>query len=276
MSLPDDDASASRLELAFDPRRNRSDQPAGHRTEPPPDHEDGQSGTGVPGDPRTMSGALRRALRPLLEGTYLEIKQRKEWGEVLTGWEARNRYHVRGGEGHTLVEAEEEGHGWLDAVMRNLNPFRKISLECVTDNGIVALRLARPWTFWLTRADVYAWDQRVMGVLVQRFTWLRRVLEIQSTGGEVLARIEGPFFRPWTFLVQKDGLEVGAIRKRWGGVGRELWTDADTFTLELRPTLTCPRVRQMLLAATLLIDLTWFENGRRGQRHGVMGLLGSR
>ena len=31
-----------------------------------------------------------------------------------------------------------------------------------------------------------------------------------------------------------------------------------------------------LIAATLLIDLTWFENGRRGQRHGVMGLFGSR
>jgi hypothetical protein len=219
-----------------------------------------------------MSPSLALALEPLFRAEHIEVRQVRERLEAWTGWETRNRYDVRAPGGAVFLEAEEEGEGWLHGLSRNFNPFRRIGIEWMTLGGSRALRLERPWTFWLTRADVFGWDGAKLGTLEQRFTLLRRALVVRGAGGGVLAEIEGPFFRPWTFLVRRDGAEVGSIVKRWGGALREMFTDADNFALRFSPALDCPTTRQLLVAAAILIDLTWFENRRR-RRGGAWGLL---
>jgi hypothetical protein len=232
----------------------------------------GEAGRGPPGDPRYMSHELRTVLAPLLEGgVELRMRQLREWGEILIGWEARNRYEVCDAEGRPLVYVGEAGDGWGSALLRNFWPFRRVRLECMTLGGTLALAVERPWTFFFARAEVLAWDGRLMGTLQQRFSLLRRRLEVLSPGGVVMATVEGPLWRPWTFLVRQRGEEVAAIRKRWGGLLHEAFTDADTFGVELRPECTDARLRQLLLGVALLVDLTYFENRQSSQ--GASGFL---
>jgi hypothetical protein len=59
--------------------------------------------------------------------------------------------------------------------------------------------------------------------------------------------------------ILKDGVEVGSICKKWSGLGKELFTDADNFTIEF-PPFASGTERAALLGALFLIDYLYFEN----------------
>jgi hypothetical protein len=64
-------------------------------------------------------------------------------------------------------------------------------------------------------------------------------------------------------------VEVAVVRKRWSGLLQEAFTDADTFTLEFKPDCADARLRQMVLAVALLVDLTYFDNRSRKSSFGA-------
>ncbi|PTL78198.1 phospholipid scramblase-related protein [Vitiosangium sp. GDMCC 1.1324] len=231
-----------------------------------------RAGQGSPGDPRYMSLELRDALGPVMEGPGLRVHQMREWAEILVGWETRNRYEASDLEGRFLLYIGETGEGWGQALLRNLWPFRRVELEFMTKGGTRALSLEQPWTFFFTYVEVKAWDGRLMGTLQQRFGLLRRTFDICSPGGAVMATLEGPLWKPWTFHVKQRGEEVATIRKKWSGLGTEMFSDSDNFGVEFHPSLTDARLRQLVLAATLMVDLCYFEE-RSGHSGAVGGLL---
>ena len=105
---------------------------------------------------------------------------------------------------------------------------------------------------------------RLLGVAQQRFSLLRKRLDLAGPTGRPLARLTGPLLRPWTVLVEQgpesNPREVGRIEKKWSGLLRETFTDADNFLVTL-PAGDEP-LRALVLAAAVLVDFLWFE--RRG------------
>lgn len=231
---------------------------------------DGKPGKGMPGDPQHMSLELRLALAGLLEGPGLRVQQERELAEVVVGWKTRNRYVASDANGRPVMYVGETGDGWQASLLRNLWPFCRIRLECMTLGGTLALTVERPWSFLFTRAEVTAWDGRPLGRIQGRWSIVGRRLAILSPTGVELATLEGPYFKPWTFQVKKKGVEVAVIRKQWAGLAQEFFTEADTFGVEFKPGCTDARLRQLILAATLLVDLTYFE-----QQGSDTGLLSS-
>jgi len=65
--------------------------------------------------------------------------------------------------------------------------------------------------------------------------------------------------RPWTFRIMVGGHEVGKISKKWSGLLKEAFTDADSFGLEMGPSMS-PTLRTLAMAATFLIDFLYFED----------------
>ena len=78
--------------------------------------------------------------------------------------------------------------------------------------------------------------------------------------GRVLMEVKSPIWRIWTFPFKQHGRERAKILKKWSGIGYELFTDKDTFLVEfLDPTLSVDE-RALVLAASLYVDLMFFEN----------------
>ena len=93
----------------------------------------------------------------------------------------------------------------------------------------------------------------------QRFTLFARRFSVQGATGEEVAQLHGPLFRPWTFRIVKDDQEVGKISKKWSGLFKESFTNADNFGLKLGDAMD-HQLRTLALAATFLIDFLYFEN----------------
>lgn len=200
------------------------------------------------------------SLAPLAAQSHLAVRQTKEWLEVFTDFEGRNRYQVTGSDGRVLYVAGEVGHGLGLFLLRSfLKGKRPFTLGLNTTAGERALTLRRPFRFWLSRMTVEDAGGRVIGSVRQRFRLFTRAYDVLDAAGHVVASLEGPFFKPWTFHILVDGREAGRVAKRWSGFGKELFTDADNFGVQLSPALSAA-VRPLLLAAVFLVDFVHFED----------------
>ena len=57
--------------------------------------------------------------------------------------------------------------------------------------------------------------------------------------------------------------EVARVTKRWSGLLREAFTNADTFRLQFHKNLD-QDFRMLVLATAFAIDMDFFENNKRG------------
>lgn len=189
--------------------------------------------------------------------THLRVRQRREIGEILTGWETKNRYEIEDPTGRTILWAGETGGGLGSLALRQFfGSKRPFTLEVKDLSGSTVLVMKRPWRWWLSYAEVFDGAGRPMGAIRQKFALLTRRYEVMAPG--LTAELHGPFFKPWTFEIKVGGMTLGKIAKRWSGLLKESFTDADHFGVELGPTLD-QRLRPLVLAATFLIDFVHFE-----------------
>ncbi|MEM7199082.1 MAG: phospholipid scramblase-related protein [Planctomycetota bacterium] len=190
------------------------------------------------------------------------IRQNKEWGEILTGLEARNRFELCDESGRRMGLAAEEGRGFGGLMLRTmLGRCRRATIQVFGANGERVGRGEKPFRWFFHRMEIYDGDRRI-GAIERRFSLLNRVFSIENDAGTATLTIESPLLRIWTFNVLLQGQQIGVIRKRWGGLGREMFTDADTFGLEVQEGVPA-ELRAVLLVATFLIDFTCFERTRR-------------
>lgn len=191
----------------------------------------------------------------------LTVRQRRRWLEVLLSFEFKNAYDVY--DGHSAVlNAAEVGGGPMEFFRRAfLGPLRPFEME-VTDlaTGQVLLRIVRPFRFYFHRLEVQAADGTRIGAVERRWSWLRRIYTLEDASGAPVAELFGPILKPWTFEIRIRGDRRGVISKRWSGLGRELFTDADNFGVELADL---PEdLRATAFAATVLVDVVHFERAK--------------
>lgn len=190
----------------------------------------------------------------------LRIRQEKEWAEIWTGWETRNRYRVEDPTGRVALHAAETGGGAGALLARSfLQAWRPFTIEVRDGAGSPVLSVRRPFRLFLPRAEVLGSDGRLLGAVQGRLSLRGRCYALEDAGGREVGRILGPWLRPWTFRIFSGDREVGVIRKRWSGLFREAASDADDFELELGPALQGP-LRSVALGATFLIDFAHFES----------------
>jgi uncharacterized protein YxjI len=190
------------------------------------------------------------------------VHQIKEWGEILVGFEARNRYEIKDERGALIGYAAEEGGGIGRLVGRQLlGSGRKATIRVLDAQGQEIARGEKPFTWFFHRVDVFA-GERKLGAIQRRFTWLHRRFTVTTHDGAELFTIESPFLQIWTFRLMFRGQEVGVIKKQWGGMLKEFFSDADVFGLEYDHLEELDAVRPLLIFATLLVDFVCFENNK--------------
>jgi uncharacterized protein YxjI len=190
----------------------------------------------------------------------LVVSQRKEWGEILTGFETRNKYAISDMSGSQLYLAAEEGGSTL--LLWFLRALRPFTIAVLTEDGQVVLRVVRPFRFYFHRAEVVDSQGQLLGQIERRFSVLRRIYSVLDSSGEELFQLFGPILHPWTFQIRKDGVECGKIVKKWSGLLKEGFTDADTFSV-MFPAEWDVRLKAVFLGAVFLMDFLHFENKGR-------------
>ena len=187
----------------------------------------------------------------------LAVGQQKEWGEILSGFEGRNTYVVSDHRGNELFYAVEETGSVVARIF--LKAYRPFSIYVVDAGGETLLRIERPFRFYFHTAKIFDGSGKLVGSLERRFSVLQRIYSILSPNGKPLFELLGSVFHPWTFKILEDGRERGMIQKKWTGLLKEGFTDADNFGITF-PSDWSVELKTLALGTVLLIDFFHFEN----------------
>jgi uncharacterized protein YxjI len=198
-----------------------------------------------------------RAMQPdLFEGaSVVKVSQKKEWLEVLTDFESRNRFTIDFDGRDGVLLAAEESSGWTRFFLGSMRPY---TLVIQTREKKPVLRMHAPFRFIHREISVMEANDKLLGTVRKRFTFLHTRYDVFDTNGRAIFEIARGFVKAWTFTIRRDGRDVAVIAKRWSGLGREMFTDSDRFQLQF-PEITDPAERKILLGALFLFDFTHFE-----------------
>jgi uncharacterized protein YxjI len=201
----------------------------------------------------------------------LSLRQRREWVEILIDFEMRNQYVVRGAGGEEVGTLAEHGGGlgrvltrWL---LRSHRPLDAVLCDLM---GSGLLRLSRPFFFLFSDLHVSDADGKPIGSVHRRFGILHRKYDLRDSFGRSFARVSSPIWRIWTFFVRAEDGRDATIGKKWGGLLREVFADADTFGVDFSQATWTAEERAVIFAAAVSIDFDFFENNQ-----GVGGVFGS-
>jgi uncharacterized protein YxjI len=136
-----------------------------------------------------------------------------------------------------------------------------------------------------TKVNIFEDESQPPVASIQRgFTFLRSKIKVTGPGGKPLGyfrskliSIGGGFhvfdnndqqvaevkgnWKGWDFrFLSKSGRELGAVTKKWAGLGKELFTSADNYVISLSDIGSAsPEAGALLLAAGLAIDIVFKE-----------------
>ncbi len=207
-------------------------------------------------------------MQRLAETETLLIRQKKEFTEIITGFETKNKYEISDSMGRHVYSAGEVDGGFLT---RNfLKSSRPWKIQILSPEGSLILELRRPFRWFFHEVNIFDATGKQLGSVKREWSWLRRIYTVYDEIGDVSCELFGPILKPWTFLIKVNGMDRGAIRKKWSGLLKEVISDADHFGIEFPPE-TDSTLRSVLLGAVFLIDFCHFENNNKVKRSVFSG-----
>lgn len=187
------------------------------------------------------------------------ISQKKEWAELF-GFESRNAYAVLVNGDDLVATVREEGSGFLSVLARQFfGHWRRFELIMSDKDGRIIARILHPFRWLFQRLEITTADGRVIGTVQQRFGLLRRRFDLHLPTQPHVWEMASPIWRVWTFPIRRQEQTVAIIEKKWSGLLKEAFMDADNFRLLISdPTLT-PDEKTTVIAASVFVDLQYFE-----------------
>ena len=193
----------------------------------------------------------------LADFSELIVHQEVEHLEAFTGFETENRYTVVTSDGEPLLHAREES-GTLSRQF--LKSRRPLALHVVDQDGNPVMTADRGFYWLLSHLRIADGEGRPLGSLNRHFAALGRKFTLNDPAGDPLLELKGSLFRPNAFRFLREGTEVARITKQWGGILREIATDADTFFIEKDTEAIDEDMSLLILACAFPIDLEFFES----------------
>lgn len=171
-------------------------------------------------------------------------------------FEMRNQYRIfdqLGSQIGAVVQVRQSPLAFLGRLITNMDVSLPTWLEVRGESGEPVFLMHKPWfrmTFGVSRPDGTA-----LGSIRKRIRLGKARFTIAGPSGAEIGRVVAQNWRAKDFVViDQTGAEIAQATKRWRGLATELFTDADTYVVELTPQAIEP-LRSLALAAALTIDV---------------------
>lgn len=193
----------------------------------------------------------------------LLIQQVKEWAEIIANFETRNKYQILSTSGNELGFMAEQGKGFGAMLARMfLRTHRPMKVTVWGPDKQELLSLERPFFWFFSDLTVKDSAGKVLGHVYRRFGFLYKKYDLETSNGNLFARIESPIWRLWTFFIKdKTEKEIGTISKNWGGLLKEMFTDADRFQVSFGNQSW--QEKAVIFSAAISIDMDFFDDNTR-------------
>lgn len=163
--------------------------------------------------------------------------------------------------GAQILQCREEKLGVVTKMLRfteykRMTPF---NVQIRTPDGQPVLRVSRGVSFFLSKVDVFDEQDRRLGGFKQKLFSVGGAFSVLGADDQVLCDLKGKW-TSWDFTFMAGNNQLAHVAKKWAGLGKELFTSADNYMLEISSQVPQDHpVRQLILGAVMCIDLVLKE-----------------
>ncbi len=163
--------------------------------------------------------------------------------------------------GEEILHCREDSLGFFTRMLRftdykRMTPF---DVEIRTPNGERVVSVRRGVSIFLSKVDVFDESEQLLGKFKQKLFTVGGAFGVHGPSDELLCELKGKW-TSWEFSFRAGGTELAKVSKKWSGLGKELFTSADNYILQIDPDLPSESaIRQLILAAVMCIDMVLKE-----------------
>jgi uncharacterized protein YxjI len=161
-----------------------------------------------------------------------------------------------------ILECREERLGGFTKFLRftdykRMTPF-EIDVRVPGGKNIITVK--RGVSLFLSNVEVLDENNTLIGKFKQKFFSIGGKFDVLDANEKPLCTLKGKW-TSWDFkFVTDDGKEFATVTKKWTGLGKELFTSADNYILQINPEVPANHpLRLLIMAAVMCIDLVLKE-----------------
>lgn len=177
-------------------------------------------------------------------------------------FKAANNYDVLDPESKEIImTCREDNLGALTKLLRftkykRMTPFH---VEIKTASGEKVLTVKRGISIFLSTVEVFDENDQLVGKFKQKFFSIGGKFNVLDANENEICMLKGKW-TSWDFKFIKDKVEYAHVSKKWAGLGKELFTTADNYMLQIFENV--PKddpLRTLIVAAVMCIDMVLKE-----------------
>ncbi len=163
--------------------------------------------------------------------------------------------------GDIIMECREPSLGFFTKLLRfsdykRMTPF---DIQITTPDGQRIVRIQRGISIFLSKVIVSDQDNNVIGGFIQKLFSIGGKFDVVNRNDQVICKLEGKW-TGWNFSFTDGEREFAHVSKKWAGIGKELFTSADNYVLEISSDVPeNDDLRKLILAAVMCIDMVLKE-----------------
>lgn len=177
-------------------------------------------------------------------------------------FKAANNYDIYHPETNQIImNCRENNLGFFTKVFRftdykRATPF---NVEITTASGEKLITVRRGVAIFRSTVEVLDEKDRLVGTFKQKFFSIGGRFEILDKNEKPVATLQGKW-TGWDFKFSHENKQLAQVSKKWAGLGKEFFTSADNYVLQIDETVaTDSPLRQLILGAVMCIDMVLKE-----------------
>jgi len=182
--------------------------------------------------------------------------------EHLGIFKAANNYDILDPEtGEEVLHCREPVLGTVTKMLRftdykRMTPF---DVRVTTPDGDPVLAVTRGVSIFLSKVRVADPSGDELGSFQQKLFSIGGKFELLDIDGSPLCMLAGSW-TGWDFKFKRGDKQLARVTKKWAGIGKELFTSADNYVLEISDEVPAGApLRRIILASVLCIDMVLKE-----------------
>ena len=195
-------------------------------------------------------------MHPILQQNTFLIK------EHVGMFKAANNYDVLDpSTGEIILHCREPHLGFITKMLRftdykRMTPF---DIRVTTPEGEPVLSVHRGISVFLSKVDVHDAEVERIGGFKQKLFSIGGSFNVLGDDDQVLCTLKGKW-TGWEFKFMNDGVEFASVSKKWSGLGKEFFTSADNYVLQISDDVPADNpIRILILGAVFCIDMVLKE-----------------
>ena len=160
-----------------------------------------------------------------------------------------------------ILTCREDNLGFMTKMFRftdykRMTPFE---VNIRTPAGEPVVQVKRGITVFVSSVNVTDERGQRVGGFKQKWFSIGGAFTVLGANDEPVCELRGKW-TSWEFTFKNGDTELAKVSKKWAGLGKELFTSADNYMLEITPQVPPDHpLRMLILGAVMCIDLVLKE-----------------